>query len=135
MEHCNDVWRVEFQLRRQLLKQLKVNDLDDLVYLAGTLWRYLAGDWMSLRLPDNLNATRRTVHRWWQAVREVGSDFGVQLAIQRDYGRSGDVPAGWYESHCAGCLVGYAARLGVTASSSAATRGPRSAVPFRGFRP
>jgi hypothetical protein len=54
-----NVWRVEFQLRRTVLKQLGINSIAELTEsLAGT-WRYLTGKWVSFRLPDNANATRR----------------------------------------------------------------------------
>ena len=56
------VWRVEFQLRRPILKQFGIHSLDDLSSRAGSLWRYLTAEWCSLRLPDDSNVTRRTVH-------------------------------------------------------------------------
>jgi hypothetical protein len=52
------VWRVEFQTRRDLLRSLDINSVDDLVAKAADLWRYLTTEWFSLRLLDDPNATR-----------------------------------------------------------------------------
>jgi len=72
-----DVWRIEFQLRRNVLKQFKVDTLPDLIDRAGGIWSDLTDSWLSFRLNDDDNSSRRTVHPWWTAVQEVGSDFGA----------------------------------------------------------
>lgn len=114
-----NVWRIEFQLRRDVLKQFKIDSLTDLVERSGGAWASLTDSWLSFRLKDDDNASRRTVHPWWAAVQEVGRDFGSSLAITRDYGKGGQAPAEWYVSHAGGCLAGYAARKGINDFDSA----------------
>jgi hypothetical protein len=108
-----DIWRVEFQLRRVPLKQLRIHSFDELVRSGGSIWRYLTEQWMSLRLPDDENTSRRTLHPWWLAVQAVGEDFGNQLKVKRKYSTGGQAPVEWYTSHASGCLAGFAAREGV----------------------
>ncbi len=105
-----DVWRVEFQIRRDVLRQFCVDSFDDLVKKSGGIWTNLTTSWLSFRLQDDPNPTRRTVHPWWQAVQEVAIDFGSGLELKRQHKRPKSALAEWYIAHGAGCLVGYAAR-------------------------
>ena len=114
-----DVWRVEFQLRRETLKQFGINQIDDLTHHLGGLWRYLTDDWFSLRLPDDTNVSRRTIHPWWQTVQACAEQFGPACHLTRD-NTSQLASVDWYVSHCSGCLAGYAARLKLADFESAA---------------
>ncbi len=114
-----DVWRVEFQLRRQYLKQSGVNTVPDLMARAGGMWQYLTKDWFSLRLNDDSNTSRRTIHPGWVSVQACADKFGPELAVVRD--RSQQLAsAEWYVNHCAGCLVGFGARQRLADFESAA---------------
>lgn len=104
-----DVWRIEYQLRRDVLKQFHVNAVSTLIlYLAG-LWKYLTG-WISLRLPDDSNTTRRTLHPLWEEVINAAGSFGEFMAVNRSAHSEIRAPVQWYVQHMAGCLVSYAAR-------------------------
>ncbi|GFE58740.1 replication initiation factor domain-containing protein [Geobacter sp. AOG1] len=104
-----DIWRVEFQLRRTALRQFGVNTMDDLGAKLGGIWKYLTGSWFSLRLPDNEKAERRTVHPWWDDVRI--NRLGEALIIKRMYKGYSSTSVGWYVFHIAGCLPSFAARV------------------------
>lgn len=108
----SEVWRVEFQLRRAYLKQSGVNTVPNLVARAGGMWQYLTNDWFSLRLNDDSNVTRRTIHPGWASVQRCAEKFGQQLKIVRDRSKQG-ASADWYINHIAGCLIGFGARLGL----------------------
>lgn len=108
-----DVWRIEFQLRRPALKSLGLNSLDDWMKFRGTLWNYLTGEWFSLRLHDDENASRRTVHPLWDTVQACTSRFdeaNVTLHRQRPV-PSSDISH--LMKQLAGGLVGLGARRGV----------------------
>ncbi len=80
-----NVWRVEFQLRRAFLHQYRINTLEDLWAKIGTIWEYLTTEWFSLRLPDNDKAERRTIHPWWSAVQACGELLGINNGERRRY--------------------------------------------------
>ncbi|MBS0204433.1 MAG: plasmid replication initiation factor [Planctomycetes bacterium] len=103
------VWRIEFQLRRPILKAYKVNSIAELTANLGTLWNHLTDMWFSLRLPDDANTTRRTVHPGWLAVQMIDSQFGEVGELHRDL-ENHPADAAWYIAHVSGCLAGYAAR-------------------------
>ena len=69
-----DVWRVEFQLRRDFLKTSIGCDTDTVLARRGDLW--LSGlKWCELRIPKGENKTRWPVHPAWEmlAALEPGS--------------------------------------------------------------
>lgn len=104
-----NVWRVEFQLRRTVLRQFSIYRISDLEARAGGVWDYLTTRCCSLRQLDNRNVSRRTVHPFWTAVCECGPRFGPAMAIQRDLS-NGVADVSVYVSRAAGGLAGYAAR-------------------------
>lgn len=119
LKSASNVWRVEFQLRRQVLRQFKVETLEDLERKLGGLWTYLT-EWFSLRERDDSNTTRRTLHPWWKDVAACADRFGPALTLQREFlGEPAD--SAWYVSHCAGCLASFAACEGLDEFDDAAT--------------
>jgi hypothetical protein len=119
IEKRPDVWRVEFQMRRQAMKELNIESLEDLAKCLKGIWNYLTEEWLSFRLLDAVNTSRRTVHPWWQAVSDAGEQFGGSVAVTRDYSKGGTASAEWYVSHAAGCLVGFGARTEIDDIDSA----------------
>jgi len=67
------VWRQEFQLRREVLKQLGIHTTTDLLRQQGELWRYLTEDWLRLALPNPNDSTRArwATHPVWQALSQA----------------------------------------------------------------
>jgi len=107
-----DIWRIEFQLRRKFLKERDIDTVDDLLFKAGALWKYLTTEWLSFRLPDDSNTTRRTVHPWWQYIQQCADQFGPDVDLQRRIKTDTLPPPDWYISHISGCIPGYAAAKG-----------------------
>lgn len=104
------VWRIEYQLRRSFLKQMKVNDLEGLKSSLGAIWHYLTADWFSLRLLDDDKAERRTVHPLWLAVQQAGVKFGEDNGIQRSYETDEILPVGKILPHIIGRWISIAAQ-------------------------
>jgi hypothetical protein len=115
-ESTDDIWRIEFQIRREALKQFSLDSLDDLQNKQAGLWVYLTSKWFSLRLPDNDKAERRTIHPFWSAVQNAFKQDSpdTDSQIQRVYGSSGSASPEWHLSHIDGCLSSFAAHLGIT---------------------
>ncbi|MBI3820080.1 MAG: hypothetical protein HY286_15405 [Planctomycetes bacterium] len=67
------VWRLEYQLRREWLRELGINNITLLEKKLGQLWQYLLLKWLRLAIPDD--QPRR--ERWptdpaWLALRDAG---------------------------------------------------------------
>ena len=113
VDQLGDVWRVEFQLRREALKSYGLDSIESLLAAQGSLWADLTGNWYSLRLQDDSNTSRRTVHPFWQAVQACAERFGPVGEITRQLAPSGNATADYYTSRAANLLVGYAACVGL----------------------
>lgn len=79
------VTRVEFQLRRPVLRQLGVDTLSDLLEKLSGVWEYCACRWAVLcaEAPDRLNRnqSRAEIHEFWKAVQAV--DWGTYQPVFR----------------------------------------------------
>ncbi|MBN2254625.1 MAG: plasmid replication initiation factor [Deltaproteobacteria bacterium] len=107
-----DVWRVEFQIRRKVLRQLKINTMDDLKRKCSGTWKYLTGEWFSLRSPTNQNTSRRPVHELWGDVQDKASCFGPDGEVHRQYKADPKMSLKWYVSRLATMYIACAAILG-----------------------
>lgn len=66
------VWRLEFQFRRKVLVDFHLRSVEDTLASIQDLWRYAAGDWLSLRTPTtNRQRTRWPVDPLWQEIHAV----------------------------------------------------------------
>ena len=113
-ETPDDIWRIEYQLRRDALKKSGINSIDDLRKKQTALWSDLTTKFFSLRMPDNEKAERRTIHPFWHAVQQ---SFGQSIPgneIHRIYRQEAVAPVEWYLSHIDGCLSSLAAFKGIT---------------------
>ena len=79
------VWRQEFQLRRDPLKQLGIEYLEELLEKQKSLWAYLTQDWLRLAIPNQNDATRSRwlTHPVWQAVSAAFSPDTDQPRLTR----------------------------------------------------
>ena len=106
-----NVWRFEFQMRRPFLHQWKIETIADLQANVGTLWKHLTEDWCSLRLPDNPNQTRRTVHPFWADIQNRASFFGGMRPLSRET-KLEQPDMAWHVAHIEGCLTTFGAMRG-----------------------
>jgi hypothetical protein len=62
------VWRMEFQIRREGLPQQMLGAAGDVFGLCGSLWRYLCDEWLRLAIPSGSDDTRSRwpTHPLWE---------------------------------------------------------------------
>ena len=109
-ENMQHVWRVEGQMRRPVLKEFGIYSVEDFLSRLPGLWNYLP-EWASLRLLDDDNTTRRTIHPLWTLVQSAAGILGDPGLALRRIASDASAPVSWYVAHIAGCLVGFASRL------------------------
>lgn len=115
-----NVWRFEFQLRREFLKSCGIDSLDDLLARRAAVWSYLTGVWFSLRLQDNENATRRRLHPLWEVVQSASERLGSQSEPVTRARRSPSLETVHIEQQAKRNLIGFAARRKCTDFATAA---------------
>lgn len=78
-----EVWRFEYQIRREALRQFKIHTPGDLINRVSTLWEYLTTTWFSLRAHDSCNTTRRTFCLLWIDVQQVANELPGAIEVNR----------------------------------------------------
>jgi hypothetical protein len=111
-DDLNHIWRIEFQIRRPFLHEQRINSIEDLKARLGSLWAYLTDRWCSLRLDDDINTTRRTVHPGWKKVQECATRFGKIDELSRARGALVPASPEWHLAHIGGCMTSFAALTG-----------------------
>lgn len=83
-----NVWRVEFQVRKDVLKRFSIRTFRDLDDGAGDLLRYLTHDHTTLRVPQpDSNRSRWPLHPLWATLQAHVATFnaqGVVREVRRD---------------------------------------------------
>ncbi len=65
------VWRIEWQLRKDILRQFRISTFEHLQKRQGDLLRYLCTEHTTLRLPnEDGNRSRWPIHPLWQDLQE-----------------------------------------------------------------
>jgi hypothetical protein len=75
---ADDVWRVEFQMRRESLTKRGYSSLSDVSSRTADLWHFLTHRHTKFKLTDNSNVTRCTTEPGWRCVQEAASRFTSQ---------------------------------------------------------
>lgn len=83
-----NVWRIEWQCRKPILKRFELLTVDDLFHGQGDMLHYLASEHDSLRVPNNdKNRSRWPLHPLWlnlQAQIKNMACLGVYRAIDNE---------------------------------------------------
>lgn len=83
-----DVWRIEWQVRRPVLKLFDIKTFEELKAQLGDLLRYLAEEHDTLRIPnEDSNPSRWPLHPLWRDLQEKISQLD-QMGICRVYGQA-----------------------------------------------
>jgi hypothetical protein len=70
-EQEENVWRIEWQVRKAILRQFGISTFNDLKYKQGDLLHYLAVEHDTLRVPnDDSNPSRWLLHPLWIDLQE-----------------------------------------------------------------
>ncbi|MCB1001348.1 MAG: hypothetical protein KDB40_18795 [Acidimicrobiales bacterium] len=106
------VLRIEFELRREGLKQFGVDTPDEAISRAGELWAYVTQSWLSLRQPSaDETRSRWPVDPRWQAVQRATLAGGCAPAARiREGERQGQLRT--YRKLATGVLSSMAVPMG-----------------------
>ncbi|MHB1419388.1 MAG: replication initiation factor [Bacillota bacterium] len=101
------VWRTEFQLRRKVQKELKINRVEDLFDKEDELWAYMTGKWLMLKIKSGDNVSRWTEKRKWEKIRNAGI-VGEVSPLVRESVKQGDIRR--LLDQASGCLISIGAQ-------------------------
>jgi hypothetical protein len=64
------ILRIEFQLRREILRELKINIYDELVENIENVWAYCTKRWLKFEDNPGKHHSQRSTMDWWKVVQE-----------------------------------------------------------------
>ncbi len=80
----NDVWRIEYQMRRKFLKECGVTSMSDFIEKKSNIWAYLTEKWLVMKSPDDSNQTRRTTNKNWCLIQKGAKDYYASPIIRKE---------------------------------------------------
>lgn len=83
-----NVWRIEWQVRKPILRQFKIETFDDLKSKQGDLLRYLSEEHDVLKIPnEDSNPSRLSIHPLWADLQRNIQKLNY-LGVSRVYGQN-----------------------------------------------
>ena len=81
------VWRLEFQFRREVLKQLNIVSIPDLLANLNNLWNYATHDWLRLTIPNSKDETqtRWPNHPLWDVLSDAPWEYDELIKLKRTH--------------------------------------------------
>lgn len=108
--HEKDVWRIEWQVRKAVLKKLGIISFKDLEAQQGDLLRHLSHEHDTLRVPNkDSNSSRWPLHPLWEDLQENIKKLN-HLGVCRVYGENAALEE--RKTRIGIALYGYLKRLG-----------------------
>jgi hypothetical protein len=110
------VWRTEFEIGRAALNELELNRPEAVLAAVPSLWRYCAGEWLTLRTPvADSNRSRWPLDPRWGAVQSASLAQGAtELTAIRKRKRKRATSLRHLIPALVGYLVAFAALVGTT---------------------
>lgn len=75
--------RVEFQLRREILKELGIDSVKDLFNKAQNVWAYCTIDWLKFQNNPGKQSHQRKTFGWWKAIQDGFNDIPAGMPLIR----------------------------------------------------
>lgn len=114
------VTRIEFQVRRDFIKDMQIESAADLADILPDMWRYFTDEWLSLRdASTDTNRSRWQVKPFWRTVASALHSFGIVAGVRRVTQRKPRVDA------LVTGLRGYAVSLAALVVNNQAGKRPR----------
>ncbi|OGO77638.1 MAG: hypothetical protein A2Y23_11840 [Clostridiales bacterium GWB2_37_7] len=82
--NANMVWNIEFEISREFLKEVKLDEIEEVLANLKTLWTYCTQSWL---LKKNLDATRLTrcsTDVRWQVIQKAFDSFEGAKLVTRE---------------------------------------------------
>lgn len=132
-----EVWRLEFQLRREALRGFDITSDAELLDNLSSLWAYATSQWLRRTEPSetDLTSSRWLTTRWWETLQSAfWGDFGTQ-PLTRSHVESGHAPSDEFLFiNGLSTLTSYSAKFNVLSPEEAARDYIRDAREFHDDR-
>lgn len=70
------VWRIEFQMRKKVLKELEITNIENLSKNLMNIWAYLTQKWLIMKKTSkDSNKSRWKTNRKWKVIQEADFEY------------------------------------------------------------
>ncbi|MBM2838739.1 MAG: hypothetical protein HW415_1364, partial [Deltaproteobacteria bacterium] len=88
-DESQEVWRIEFQLRREFLTSMSTTSMPDFSQTVNDIWRYCTNDWLRLVIDNGTeNRSRWPTDELWQGIQDIRFGDGSFTGITRSVDKS-----------------------------------------------
>lgn len=78
------VWRIEFQLRKKVLKELEITNIENLNKNLVNVWAYLTQKWLVMKKTSkDSNKSRWRVNKKWKTIQEADFNYKGNPSIRK----------------------------------------------------
>lgn len=103
------MWRIEFQVRKDLIRDFGITSLESLLTQYGVLFSYLAHDHTRLALPSlDSNRARWSTHPLWKSLQDHYATLPIGFT-DNEFNRNAHLDARL--ERCLISMLGYAKRI------------------------
>lgn len=82
--NTNNIWNVEFELKRDFLREYNIETLNDFLVQSKSIWQYLTKQWIVLTLNDCSRLENSTVLNEWLELSNGFLEFGNKQFIRKE---------------------------------------------------
>jgi hypothetical protein len=72
---CGSVWNIEFQLKREFLKEYSLDTVEQLIDCMGSIWDYLTQKWLVKVLDDRTRIENCSIDPRWQLIQKAFDSY------------------------------------------------------------
>lgn len=106
------VWNIEFEIKREFFKEVKIDTVEDAFERIKSLWDYCTKTWLIKKNNDRSRIERSTISEKWNKLQEAFTDYESKEMIKRE--KQLEVNAMALLPGTIGNITSFAARAGIT---------------------
>ena len=114
-----NIWNVEFELKRDFLRRISVNTVEDLFDSLKTIWEYCTCKWLVKTNLDRTRIERSTIDSCWEKIQHAFDNCNsrefISVAEQKEADANVLIPG------MMGYLTSYGAKVGINNYSNVMT--------------
>lgn len=107
----NNVWNVEFEIKRDFLREKGINSVEDLYRSLKTIWEYCTYNWLVKTNLDRTRIERSSTNEKWEVIQHAFDNCQnksfITITEQKEIEASSLIPS------IMGSLTSYGAKIGV----------------------
>lgn len=107
--NVENVWNLEFELKSEFLRELRLNTIEDVCSSLSNLWRYCTEQWIVKVDKIHTRIERCPINKQWQEIQNAYNEFNATPFIKRE--KQISMEAEILLPNIVGSITSYSARI------------------------